>query len=132
MAYDEGVADRLRRAMIRAEPGAPVDERKMFGGIALLVGGSMCCGVIGAELVVRVGEAGADEALRQPHARPMDFTGRPMRSFVYVAPAGFAGEAELDAWVARGLAGAREAPPRARSRAKAGRPAPRRATARAR
>ncbi len=115
MAYDEGVADRLRSALLRARPKDPVDERKMFGGIALMVGGNMCCGVIGAELVVRVGEAGADEALRQPHARPMDFTGRPMRSFVYVASPGFASDAALDAWVLRGLAGAREAPPKKKS-----------------
>lgn len=110
MAYDEGVAARLRSAMLRARPAEPVDERKMFGGVALMVGGNMACGVIGAELVVRVAEADADAALRRPHARAMDFTGRPMRGFLYVAPPGFMSEPELDAWVALALAGARAAP----------------------
>lgn len=110
MAYDERVAGRLRAAVLRARPAEPVDERKMFGGVALLLGGSMACGVIGDELVVRVAPQAADAALRRPHARPMDFTGKPMRGFVYVAPAGFEAEAELDAWVATGLAGARAAP----------------------
>lgn len=108
--YDERVAERLRAALIRARPAEPVDERKMFGGLALMVGGNMACGVIGGELVVRVAEADAAGALRRPYARPMDFTGRPMRGFLYVAPAGFAGEAELDGWVALALAGARAAP----------------------
>jgi TfoX/Sxy family transcriptional regulator of competence genes len=109
MPYDEHVADRLRTAVLRADTDDPIDERKMFGGVALLLRGSMACGVIGSELVVRVGPDPSDDALRQPHARPMDFTGKPLRGFVYVAPAGFASDADLDAWVARGLAGARSA-----------------------
>jgi TfoX/Sxy family transcriptional regulator of competence genes len=119
MAYDAEIAERLRDAVMRVGPAGVVDERKMFGGVALLLDGSMACGVIGTDLVVRTGEAGADEALRQPHARPMDFTGRPMKGFVYVAAPGFASEAALDAWVVRGVAGARgasrksKAPPRA-------------------
>lgn len=135
MSYDEGVARRLRAAVIRARPTEPVDERKMFGGIALLLGGNMACGVIGEELVIRVAEADAGAALQRPHARPMDFTGRPMRGFLYVAAAGFASEEALDGWVAVALAGARAAPPKrpkgppkprpllgpARSRTRAGR-----------
>ncbi len=112
MPYDEGVARRLRAAVLRARPAEPVDERKMFGGVALLLGGNMACGVIGAELVIRVAEADVDAALRRPHARPMDFTGRPMRGFLYVGAAGFASEDALDGWVALGLAGARAAPPK--------------------
>ncbi len=109
MSYDRHTADRLRSAVMRAGPEEPIDERFMFGGVTLLLGGCMACGVLGEDLVVRVGKAGLAEALRQPHARPMDFTGKPLASFVYVAPAGFASDAALDRWVAAGLAGARAA-----------------------
>lgn len=119
MAYDESLAERLRSALLRTSPrdGEQIDERKMFGGIALLLDNCMACGVIGRDLVVRTGAAAAAEALRRPHARPMDFTGKPLTGFVYVDPAGLVTEAELDAWVAAGLAGAREA-----AREKAGKP----------
>jgi TfoX/Sxy family transcriptional regulator of competence genes len=109
MPYEERVAARLRAAVLRAGPAEPVDERKMFGGVALMLAGNMACGVIGAELMVRVAPEDAEEALRRPHARPMDFTGKPLRGFVYVAPDGFASDAELDAWVGLALAGARAA-----------------------
>jgi TfoX/Sxy family transcriptional regulator of competence genes len=111
MAHDESLARRLRSALLRTTPEGheAIDERKMFGGLALLLDGSMCCGVIRDDLVVRTGAAGAMEALRRPHTRPMDFTGKPLKGFVYVAPAGVVTDAELDAWVAVGLASAREA-----------------------
>ena len=127
MAYDAQIAARLRDAFMRANPAGTIDERKMFGGVSLLLDGSMACGVLGDDLVVRTGEAGAAEALQQPHTRPMDFTGKPMKGFIYVAAAGFASDAQLDAWVARGLAGARGAKQPA---ARAKRPARPRATAR--
>lgn len=110
MAFDAHLADRLRAAISRASPGEPVDERKMFGGLALLLDGSMACGVIGDELMVRVGHDATADALQRPHARPMDFTGKPLRGFVYVAGPGFTNDADLDAWVALGLAGARNHP----------------------
>lgn len=109
MPYDEHVADRLRTALLRTPTDRPLDEKKMFGGIAVLLDGSMACGVIGDELVVRVGRDATAEALGQPHTRPMDFTGKPLAGFVYVAAPGFAADADLDAWIARGLAGARGA-----------------------
>lgn len=127
MAHDETVARRLRSALLRARPAEPVDERKMFGGLALMVGGNMACGVWREGLVIRVAEGDAAAALGRPHARPMDFTGRPMRGFLYVAPPGFAGEDELEAWVALGLAGARAAATRPRTaRSGTRRPTPRR------
>lgn len=130
MPYDPHVADRLRTAVLRAGPDEPIDERKMFGGVALLLRGSMACGVIGGDLVVRVGHDAADDALRRPHARPMDFTGKPLRGFVYVAPAGFASDADLDAWVARGLAGARTAAAKPARERPPRKPSPRGSTAR--
>ena len=55
-------------------------EKKMFGGLAFLIGGNMCCGVVDRDLMVRVGPAGYDNALSVEHARAMDFTGKPMRA----------------------------------------------------
>ena len=68
-----------------------------------MLGGQMCCGVLKDQLVVRVGAKGLADALAQPHARPMDFTGRPSSGMVYVAAAGLGTDPELDAWVQRGV-----------------------------
>lgn len=73
----------------------------MFGGLAFMIRGHMCCGVIGEDLVLRLGPDGADAALGEPHTRPMDFTGPPMRGFVYVAPAGLGTAAALRRWIDR-------------------------------
>ncbi len=72
----------------------------------------MACGVIGEELMVRVGPDAYDEVLALPHAREMDFTTRPMRGFVYVAPGGFEDDGDLAAWVDRSLRFVRSLPPR--------------------
>jgi TfoX/Sxy family transcriptional regulator of competence genes len=96
MAYDDVLAERIRRVV--ADVDGEVTERKMFGGLAFLVNGSMFVGVVGHTLMVRLGEAGADAALRRAHVREMDFTGRPMKTMVYVEPPGFSGDA-LDGWV---------------------------------
>jgi TfoX/Sxy family transcriptional regulator of competence genes len=109
MAYDENLAERIR-VVLKDRPA--VTERKMFGGLAFLVAGNMACGILGEDLMLRLGEDGADAALDAPHTRPMDFTGRPMKLMVYVAPAGFAAEQELRAWVGRGVAYARSLPPK--------------------
>lgn len=96
MAYDEGIAQRLRELF----DGRPdITEKKMFGGLAFMLAGNMCCGVLGETLLARVGPAQYDNALARPHAREMDFTGRSMKGFVYVDPAGFESDAELSAWV---------------------------------
>ncbi len=99
MAYDEQLADRIR-TLLAAFPGAA--ERKMFGGLAFLLRGNMCCGVVGAELMVRVGRDSYEAALHEPHAREMDFTGRPLSGFIYVAAEGLVSEGDLRAWVERG------------------------------
>ncbi|MGH9368653.1 MAG: TfoX/Sxy family protein [Thermoanaerobaculia bacterium] len=97
---DEKLVARVRRSLRR---GAPAEERRMFGGVAFLLRGHMCCGVIGRDLMVRVGPEGYEEVLRKPHARPMDFTGRPLPGFVYVGPAGLRSAPALSAWIARGV-----------------------------
>jgi TfoX/Sxy family transcriptional regulator of competence genes len=101
MAFDEKLAERVRGVLVR-RPG--VSERKMFGGLAFLREGRMFCGVLGADLVVRVGPQAWGKALGRRHVRPMDFTGRPMTGYVYVAPAGVRAAASLRAWVEQGLA----------------------------
>ena len=99
MAYDEQLADRVR-GFLTPFPG--VDERKMFGGLAFLLRGNMCCGVVGDELMVRVGRESYEAALHEPYAREMDFTGRPLKGFIYVASDGLSSEGDLRAWVERG------------------------------
>jgi TfoX/Sxy family transcriptional regulator of competence genes len=113
MAFDEQLADRIREAL-RNVPD--VRERRMFGGLAFLVGGNMTCGIVGDELMLRLGEHRTDDALDDPHVRPMDFTGRPMRTMVYVAPAGFATPNALRTWVDEAVAHAAALPPKARRR----------------
>lgn len=78
-------------------------EKKMFGGLSFMVKGNMCCGVVGDELMARVGPDGYEAALKRPHARPMDFTGKPLKGFVYVAPEGFADRADLEGWIGLAL-----------------------------
>jgi TfoX/Sxy family transcriptional regulator of competence genes len=100
VGFDEGTAQRVRDTLGHA---TGLTERKMFGGVAFMLDGNMCCGVIEQDLVVRVGPEHYDEMVREPHARPMDFTGRSLRGFVYVAPAGFDTETALEQWIARGV-----------------------------
>ena len=101
MAYDEGLAQRIREAL---EDVAGTAEKKMFGGLAFLVRGNMCAGVVGDELMVRVGPDAYAAALELPHAREMDFTGKPMKGLVYIDCQGIDSDADLAAWVGRGVA----------------------------
>jgi TfoX/Sxy family transcriptional regulator of competence genes len=110
MAYDEALADRIRDVL--ADKGDRVQERKMFGGLTFMVDGHMTVGVVKDELMARVGAEGEDNALAQPHARTMDFTGRPMVGFVQVAAAGVADDDVVRAWVDRSLAFTTTLPPK--------------------
>lgn len=75
----------------------------MVGGLSFVVGGSMCCGVTGSALMIRVGAEGRERALAEPHVRPMEFAGKRLAGFVCVDPAGYRSDAALTAWVQRGL-----------------------------
>jgi TfoX/Sxy family transcriptional regulator of competence genes len=99
MAYDESLAGRIRRAL---GDRAGVTEKKMFGGLAFLLGGKMFCGIVKDELMVRVGPERYEESLGEAHVRPMDFTGRPMKGYVFVEPAGCRSEKAVNLWVERG------------------------------
>jgi TfoX/Sxy family transcriptional regulator of competence genes len=116
MPYDEKLADRIRQAL---GPEDEIEERKMFGGIAFLRAGRMFVGITGDDLMVRVGPERYQESLGKPHVRPMDFTGRPMTGYVYVAPAGRRTDGSLRAWVTLGARFVATLP--------AGKPRPRRA-----
>lgn len=76
----------------------------MFGGLALLLGGKMFCGIVKDDLMVRVGPERYAAALAEPHVRPMDFTGRPMEGYVYVALAGAKTDNAVRKWVDQGAA----------------------------
>ena len=96
MAYDEGVAQRIRENL---EDRGDVVEKKMFGGIAFMVRGNMCVGVNGDDLMLRVGKMRHAELVERPHVRPMDFTGRPMDGFLFLAPDGYESDEDLAAWI---------------------------------
>ena len=96
MAYDEGLAQRIRDACAGV---LALTEKKMFGGLCVLSRGNMLCGVVGDMLMARVGPDLYAEALARPHAREMDFTGKALKGFVYVDAEGIEADADLEAWV---------------------------------
>lgn len=98
MAYDERLADRIRGAL---GPRPDFTEKKMFGGIAFLLDGRMFVGIAKNELMVRVGPERYEKALREPHVRPMDFTGRPMKGYVFVGPEATRDVSSVKTWVRR-------------------------------
>ena len=109
MAYDEQLADRVRELLADTPH---LTERKMFGGLAFMVAGHMACGIVGSDLMLRLGEDGADAALDQPHVRPMDFTHRPMKTMVYVDRDGIDNHNTLKDWVDKALEYASGLPPK--------------------
>ncbi|MDH3208681.1 MAG: TfoX/Sxy family protein [Gemmatimonadota bacterium] len=109
MAYDDNLADRVRKVL---PDGPHVSEKKMFGGLCFLIGGHMCCGINGDQLMLRIGPNAYEEALARPHAREMDFTGRSLKGFVYVAQEGLATEEDLADWVGLAAAFAGSLPPK--------------------
>lgn len=100
MAFDEALAERIRKVL---GPRLELSEKKMFGGLAFLADGKMFCGLAKGELMLRVGPERYEEALTEPHVRPMDFTGRPLQGYVYISPAGLKTEKALRRWVEQAL-----------------------------
>lgn len=103
MTFDEQLATRIRHAL-REDPD--ITERKMFGGLAFLWRGRMSCGIVGSDLMVRVPLDEFENVLQKPNVRPMDFTGRPLKGFVYVSPLGFRTATALGGWLACARRGA--------------------------
>lgn len=110
MAYDEALAERVRDLV---GPHADMGEIKMFGGLCFTVNGNMFAGIVGDDLMVRVGPEQHEAALRRPGARIMDFAKRPMVGFVYVDRTGTKTKASLEGWLKRALAYVESLPPKA-------------------
>ncbi len=100
MPHDERLAERVRKALLGTRG---LRERRMFGGVAFLLRGNMCCGVARDLLVLRLGPEGAEAGLQRAHTRPMDFTGRPMRGMLYVEPEGIRTAASLRQWLGQAV-----------------------------
>ena len=109
MAYDETLAERVRERLA-GRPG--IDERRMFGGLAFMLDGNMCCCVTEHGLMVRVGPDRYEDALAQPYAGVMDMTGRPMRGWVLVELEGLTSDDVLARWVTQGAEFASTLPPK--------------------
>ncbi len=107
MAYDEALAERVKLILKRKRS---VTEKKMFGGLCFMVNGNMACGVEKKKLVVRVGSDDYETALKRKHVRKMDFTGRPLKGFVYVLPEGLSRADSLNLWVNKGIQYAQSLP----------------------
>lgn len=101
MAYDEALAERVLEHFAGRHD---LTRRKMFGGLCVMLGGHMACGIVGDTLMLRLGAEGATAALAEAHVREMDFTGKPMAGMVYVDPPGLRAEAQLGAWLDRAAA----------------------------
>jgi TfoX/Sxy family transcriptional regulator of competence genes len=107
MAYHESIAAKVR-TLIADEAG--LTEKKMFGGMAFLIGGNMACGVNKEDLIVRVDPGEHQAALAEPGVRPFDRHGRPMKGWLSVGPDGYADDRDLVRWVERGVTYARTLP----------------------
>ena len=110
MSFDAGLAERIRENLV---DGSEVTERQMFGGLAFLIHGNMFVGVLGEKLMARVGSDRYQAALAREFAREMDFTGKPMKGYVYVEPDGTRADVDLALWVGTCVAFVRTLPRKA-------------------
>jgi TfoX/Sxy family transcriptional regulator of competence genes len=99
MAYDETLAARIRDTLAHRKG---IEEKKMFGGVGFLLNGNMLVGVWKDSLIVRLGPDEGDEALKEPHVKEFDITGRAMKGWVLVEPEGVEGDDQLR-WIQRAV-----------------------------
>jgi len=97
MAYDEYLADRVR--MVLREKGVTAEEKRMMGGLCFMVNDKMCAGIVDERLMARIAPEVYPEALRRPGCREMDFTGRPMKGFVFVEGDAIDRDEDLADWL---------------------------------
>jgi TfoX/Sxy family transcriptional regulator of competence genes len=100
MAFDENLAERIRHALARKKG---IDEKKMFGGICFMLNGNMLVGVWKDSLIVRRGDDQGEQALLEPHVKPFDITGKPMKNWVVVAPESIEDDSRLSNWIRRAV-----------------------------
>jgi TfoX/Sxy family transcriptional regulator of competence genes len=98
MAFDESLAGRIRNVLARKKN---IEEKKMFGGICFLLNGNMLVGIWKDSLIARLGPDQGEEALREPHVKVFDITGKPMRNWVLVEPEGVEDDDQLAGWIER-------------------------------
>ncbi len=101
MHYDSALADRVTDSLTARR--VPFEAKAMMGGLCFMVDGKMCLGVTKDRLMVRLDPAVESSALTRPGCQPMDFTGRPMKGYVFVHPEGYESEAQLRHWLALAL-----------------------------
>lgn len=101
MAFDKALGERVAAALDRG--GIDYREKLMFGGLGFMINDKMCVGIVKDELMVRVLDEKYADVLRLDHARPMDFTGRPMKGFVYVSPDGLLDDDSMQKWIDLGV-----------------------------
>lgn len=101
MAFDEHLANRIR-LLLKDKKG--FSEKRMFGGLAFMLADKMCCGVLNDDVVARIGAENYEQALREPHVRPMDFTGRSIKGYVYIGREGTKSSRGLQKWFDRSVA----------------------------
>lgn len=108
MAYDEYLGDRIRQ--ILKVKKIHFDELKMMGGLCFKVDNKMLCGIHidkkygDSLLMARIGEDAYGHEIKKEHTLPMDFTGRPMKGYVFVTPLGFDSDEDLTYWIEQTLA----------------------------
>lgn len=96
MAFDEKINDRIREALSHLKK---VEEKHMFGGTCYMVNGKMCVGVVGDEMMCRIDHAIYEDLLERPGCREMNFTGKPMKGYVFVSKEGMKTQKEFDYWI---------------------------------
>lgn len=100
MPFDEVLANRVRKILAKIDG---VSEKKMFGGLCFLVNGNMALGLVNDDLMIRVGPESYEQMLAQPNVRIMDFTGKPLKGFLYVGVKGTGSDKDLKKWVSKGI-----------------------------
>lgn len=106
MAYNEKLADRVREEFVSVRK---IEEKKMMGGLTFMVNGKMCVGILNDDLMLRIAPGEYEQALERRGCREMDFTGRPMKGFVFVSPEGTKTKRDLTYWTSLALAYNKEA-----------------------
>lgn len=109
MPYSEEIEARLNKVI---SGWKHTDARKMFGGVCHLINGNMFCGVYKDFLILRLGEKKAEEVLRQPHAKPFDITGKPMKGWVMIDQKGFRTDERLKEWLNKAKEYVKTLPPK--------------------
>ncbi len=105
MSYNQILEERINQKWLEEFPSAHshIELKKMFGGLAYLFRGKMTVGIVGDSLMVRIPASQMEAVLEEDAVRPMDFTGRPMKEFIFIDPEGYREPGQLSRWLRLGL-----------------------------